>query len=275
MLNFVVDREKCTKCGDCVKDCPVAIIKLNSEYPHITEDEQGKCVTCQHCLTICEPGAISILGLDPADSTPLHGNLPSGEQMECLIKGRRSIRHYKEEPVDSELISHLLTVVASGPISMNNQLLFTVVEDQNTMEKVRRDTMEGIRQALVTGNLPSGSEFFDSVLEQWDKGRDIVFRHAPHLLIVSSPSESPSPEADAVIALSYFELLAQSVGLGTLWSNLGDWAIATIIPDIKRRLNIPESDVIGYMMLFGKPAVKYHRTVQRKKANINRVIWPD
>ncbi|MDH3348780.1 MAG: nitroreductase family protein [Desulfobulbaceae bacterium] len=275
MLNFVIDREKCTKCGDCIKDCPVEIIKLSAEYPFINDNDEDNCIKCQHCFTICEPGAISILGLKPDDSIPLKDHLPNGEQMECLIKGRRSVRHYKDEPVDSAVITHLLKIVASGPVNMNKQLLFTVVEDQETMQKVRHDTMKGIKEALVTSNLPSGSEFFSSILDKWDDGKDIVFRHAPHLLIVSSPTDGPSPEADAIIALSYFELLAQSYGIGTQWSNLADWAIATILPDLKSRLNIPESYTTGYMMLFGKPAVKYHRTVQRSDANISRVVWND
>lgn len=275
MLKFYVDQEKCTKCEDCIKDCPVEIIALSPEYPDIIEGKEDDCTRCQHCFTICEPGAISIFGLNPDESMPLKGNLPSGKQMECLIKGRRSIRHYEKEPVASNTISHLLTVVANGPTSMNDQLLFTVVEDQDTMKKFRDDVMEGIKTALVTSNLPTGSEFFDSVLDAWDNGQDLVFRHAPHILIVSSPDYVPSPEPDAIIALSYFELLAQSIGLGTTWSNLAEWAVASIIPDMKRKLNIPDSHIIGYMMLFGKPAVTYHRTVQRNNLNINRVVWFD
>jgi nitroreductase/NAD-dependent dihydropyrimidine dehydrogenase PreA subunit len=275
MPEFYVDQEKCTKCGDCIYDCPVDIIAFSPEYPDIVEGKKDKCIRCQHCFTICEPGAISIFGLNPADSIPLNGNLPNGNQMECLIKGRRSIRHYEKEPVDSKTISKLLSIVANAPASMNDQLMFTVVEDQETMRKFRDEVMEGIRTALVTSNLPTGSEFFDTILEAWDNGKDIVFCNAPHILIASTPYNVPCPEADAVIALSYFELLAQSVGLGTTWDNLAEWAVASIIPDMKRKLNIPESHVIGYMMLFGKPAVTYHRTVQRKNININRVVWSD
>lgn len=275
MLKFYVDQEKCTKCGDCIKACPVEIIALSPEYPDIIAGKEEGCIRCQHCFTICEPGAISIFGLDPDESIPLKDNFPSGKQMECLIKGRRSIRHYEKEPVDSNTISHLLTVVANGPTNMNEQLLFTVVEDQETMKKFRDDVMEGIKTALVTSNLPTGSEFFDSILEAWDNGQDLVFFHAPHILIASSPDYVHSPEPDAIIALSYFELLAQSSGLGTTWSNLAEWAVASIIPDMKRKLNIPDSHIIGYMMLFGKPAVTYHRTVQRNNVNINRVVWSD
>ena len=39
------------------------------------------------------------------------------------------------------------------------------------------------------------------------------------------------------------------------------------------KLGIPEDHHIGYMMVFGKPAIKYHRTVQRGDAQVNRVTW--
>jgi ferredoxin len=85
MLNFLVDQEKCTKCGDCIKDCPVEIIAFSPEYPDIIEGKEDECISCQHCFTICEPGAISIFGLNPDESMPLKGNLPNGKQMECLL----------------------------------------------------------------------------------------------------------------------------------------------------------------------------------------------
>lgn len=62
------------------------------------------------------------------------------------------------------------------------------------------------------------------VLDALETGRDNLFRGAPHLLIASSPKTAPSPEADCFIALTYFELLAASMGLGTVWSGLAKWA---------------------------------------------------
>ena len=37
------------------------------------------------------------------------------------------------------------------------------------------------------------------------------------------------------------------------------------------RLEIPSDHIKGYAMLFGTPAVTYHRTVQRDSAAINRI----
>lgn len=274
MLDFKVDQEKCIQCGECERDCPYDIIELSGDYPVIIADKEGQCIRCQHCLAVCSTGAISILGKDPEHSISLKDNMPSAEQMEVLIKARRSVRFYKKKPVEPEIIAHLLDVVAHCPTGVNNrQLLFTVIEDQGTMEKLRHETMEGIRKAVQDKSLPKRLEFFEGILNAWDSGKDIIFRGAPHLLVVSSPKDGPSPEADTVIALSYFELMASSMGLGTVWDGLAKWALTAILPQMTKRLGIPETHHIGYMMAFGQPAIKYHRTVQRGDAQVNRVIW--
>ena len=169
-------------------------------------------------------------------------------------------------------ITELIEVVANGPTGRNNrQLLFTVIEDQNIMAALRKDTIEGIRQVAEQDGLPEELEFFSAIVGAADMGQDILFRGAPHLLIVSSPADGPSPEPDCLIALTYFELLAAASGLGTVWNGLCKMALTQIVPDCLARLNIPENHTLGYMMSFGKPAVKYSRTVQRGGARIN--MW--
>jgi len=273
MINFVVDREKCTKCCECVEDCAYDVIEMSKGYPAVVEDKERECIQCFHCFIVCPTAALSIFGKDPSDSEPLRKEeFPNSEQMESLIKGRRTVRRYKKEPVDPKIIANMLEVLSYSPTSRNNQqLMFTIIDNPETMQKIRHKTMEGIRECLVTDNLPPGLEFYDRLLEAWDKGRDLIFRGAPHMLIVSTPADGPTPMQDTVIALSYFELLAQSMGLGTVWNGLAYNAINAIVPEMKKHLGIPDSHAIGFTMSFGKPAVKYYRTVQKRKAAINKV----
>ena len=91
--------------------------------------------------------------------------------------------------------------------------------------------------------------------------------------MVSAPPTITTPDADALIAMSYFDLLAGSMGIGTLWNAMIRWAFSIVEPDIDmyRWLGIPENHFKGYALLFGYPAVKYHRTVQRDEVWINKV----
>ena len=75
-----------------------------------------------------------------------------------------------------------------------------------------------------------------------------------------------------MIALSYFELFAQTLGVGTVWDGLAKWAINDLLPEFRTRLGIPDDHVIGYAMAFGKPAVQYARTVQYGPPQVHRVV---
>jgi hypothetical protein len=49
------------------------------------------------------------------------------------------------------------------------------------------------------------------------------------------------------------------------------WALTEFFPDLAGRLGVPKAHTIGYCMAFGRPAVRYHRTVQRGPAKLNLV----
>ena len=272
-LQFSVDEGLCIGCGECASDCPYGVIEMQGDFPRVAAGREGMCIRCQHCLAVCEPGALGIHGLHPENSLPLAGHLPAADQLATLMRGRRSVRRYTGAPVAADQIQFLLDTVACAPTGVNNrQVLFTVIDDCEVMETLRRTTYDSLDIVIREGRLPAGMEFFRAMVEDALKnGRDNIFRGAPHLLIVSAPKQSPSPEADCHIALSYFELLAASMGLGTLWSGLAKWALTMIVPELLQRLGVSENHQVGYMMVFGHPAVTYHRTVQRASDHVNRV----
>ena len=50
---ILVDKEKCVRCGACVKDCIVEIMKPDANgVPFVAEDEAQYCTNCQHCLAV-------------------------------------------------------------------------------------------------------------------------------------------------------------------------------------------------------------------------------
>jgi nitroreductase len=114
-------------------------------------------------------------------------------------------------------------------------------------------------------------EFFFDISTAYRKdGKDMLFCGAPHLLIVSPGEKTTCVYEDVALSLAYFELLAQSAGLGTTWCGLLK-SVADIIPEVRNLLALAP-DAHFYAMMFGKPAVKYARTVQRDStARIRRI----
>jgi nitroreductase/NAD-dependent dihydropyrimidine dehydrogenase PreA subunit len=272
-LQFGVDEELCISCGECAKDCPFQLIEMKNDVPTLAKENEANCVQCQHCLAVCSTGALTILGKNPADSIPLTGSEVPAQQLAILMKGRRSVRRYKQEPVSPAEIAFLLDTVGYAPTGVNNrQVLLTVVDDPAIMDSLRRKTYAALKKICDNGGFPDGMDYLKGyVLDALETGRDNLFRGAPHLLIASAPTTAPTPEADCFIALSYFELLAASMGLGTVWSGLAKWTLTAITPEILAGLGVPASHQVGYMMVFGRPDVVYRRTVQRDSAPINRV----
>ncbi|MGL1864204.1 MAG: nitroreductase family protein [Pseudodesulfovibrio sp.] len=272
MLEFSIDEETCIKCGECAEDCPASVIELGDGFPAIDPEKEENCIQCQHCLTVCPTASLSILGLSPEDSIPLKGNYPDPEKVETLMLGRRSTRRYKEEPVDPALVERMMDVVQNAPTGVNRRSTrLTLVEDKAAMDALRTATYEEIRKVVEAEALPPGLEFFGGMLKAWDKGKDIIYRGAPQFLVASAPTDNPSGPADTLIALSYFEILANSYGVGTVWDGYAKWALTVVAPKAAEILNIPEDHTIGYMMAFGMPAVKYYRTVQRPGGVVDRI----
>lgn len=268
-LNFTVDHSKCVRCDACVADCPVNIIcradSINDGLPEILPQHEQQCIECQHCLAVCPTGAVSVFGLLPQNSIGLTAEkLPSASQMHTLLRARRSVRQYKPQNVSASVIDDLLATVANCPTGCNDRSLrFLVVSDSNIMEKLRLLVIEALERqiqckAAMPAFLPAG------VAAYRQRGVDELFRGAPHLLLVSAAESASSPKEDVDLALAYFELLAQSAGLGTTWCGYLKFAVDAA-PELRTPLGLgPQTHF--YAMLFGYPNVCYARTVQRDAA---------
>lgn len=270
MLCFTIDAARCIQCGECAADCPVSIIDLDQGLPRILEHKETHCLHCQHCLAVCPTAALSILGIDPDTLPGLTPLVP--DAVDNLLRGRRSVRRYRPGAVAQDVMQRLLDVAAHAPTGKNvRQLRLSVVDDPVVMQTIREQTMAGIRQAVLNNSLPVGLEFYAKFAALYAEGQDIIYRGAPHMLIASAPGTCATPGADPYIALSYFEIMAQALGLGTLWCGFAAWAITTVVPGLRGMLGIPREHESLYVMLFGYPAVRYARVVKRSTACVHSV----
>ena len=261
-LTFRVDAEKCIQCDACVMDCPSGILHREGTVPEAAE---GSCLECQHCLAVCPSGAISVFGLKPENSLPLlEGALPSYQQMKTLVRGRRSVRQFLDEDVPPTRIDELLADLAHAPTGCNDRdLTFSLVPDREAMGILREKLLQAIEAKQASGTV-FDAFIAGAVAAYRNDGRDMLFRGAPHLLIVSPGEKATCGHEDAALALAYFELLAHSADLGTTWCGVIKF-VADLIPETRPMLGLAPNTYF-YAMMFGKPAVSYARTVQRDAA---------
>jgi nitroreductase/NAD-dependent dihydropyrimidine dehydrogenase PreA subunit len=270
----LIDRERCISCGECVADCPASVFTMEE---HPVASGVDRCIGCQHCLAVCPTAAVSFDGVDPDACSPLGGNLPDPGLLAILVKGRRSVRRYRDEDVDPKVIAELVDLASHAPTGVNaRQVLFTVVPDRKVTEAIRAEIYDRLNRLVDTESTDYMMRFMARAVKMREKsGYDTILRHAPHLLVASAPSQIPTPEQDCLIALTTFDLVAQSMGIGTVWNGLLYWVMTALMPDFKSKFAIPQDHVVGFAMAFGHPAVQYQRTIERGPARLNLVAaWP-
>ena len=270
-LNFRIDPGKCVRCDACVRDCPWGIISREGDLPAIPEPPEGGCLACQHCLAVCPTGAVSIFGLKPEDSLSLtDGSVPTRQQMRALVRGRRSVRQFRDEDVPSAVIDELLADLAHAPTGCNDRdLTFAVVPGRAGMRALRERVTAALEARQKAGD-PVLEFLVDAAAAYRRDGTDEFFRGAPHLLVVSPGEKATCGQEDAVLALAYFELLAHSAGLGATWCGMLKFAVDAA-PELRKPLGLAAGGYF-YAMMFGRPDVRYARTVQRDTvARIRRI----
>ena len=260
-----VDNNKCVHCGLCIKDCLRSAIGFDdNKIPHFVNSGETKCIGCQHCMAICPVGALSINGKNPADSANItYGN---SNEMLNLIKSRRSVRSYKNESIPSDKLEKITEMLAYPPTGGNVDCLhFSIVGTKEKMDEIRKVSYEKLT------NDPDENPMIHMSKKAYQTGADPIYRGAPSMIVASVNKSKSIPgceNADPIIALSYFELYAWTLGLGTLWCDMAVIA-ANRYPEIKSMLKIPEDYTIGFIILIGTPNVKYSRAVQKDTNNVS------
>jgi hypothetical protein len=159
----------------------------------------------------------------------------------------------------------LLAALGNVPTGVNRrELTFTVIDDKTAMQSFRETMIAKLTAAAEAGRIGEHSYLRAAVTSYQHDRKDIILRGAPHLLLVSAPPDAPCPHEDVALTLAYFELLAQSAGLGTVWCGLLKMTLETM-PELKPLLGLPATHVY-YAMLFGPAAIHFARTVQRDDA---------
>ena len=94
------------------------------------------------------------------------------------------------------------------------------------------------------------------------------------MIVVSTPISAPCANIDPIIALSYFELYAHSLNIGTLWCGFATICF-TLFPDLCEYIKVPDGYKVSYVMLFGDKDVNYQRTTLPEDFEIESIKIPE
>lgn len=123
------------------------------------------------------------------------------------IFDRRSIRHFKPEPLTDEQIATLAKVALASPSAMNHQpWLFHFIRNQQVITSLSEATLQVFRDRSD-----------QATLERMASRHPSIFYGAPLLVIISLPRDENShySKIDAGIAVENLAIAAQSLGLAS------------------------------------------------------------
>jgi nitroreductase/NAD-dependent dihydropyrimidine dehydrogenase PreA subunit len=271
MSLITIDQTKCRKDGLCAKECPMAIIRQwNKEsLPEFIPGGEMICIQCGHCVAVCPHGALSHSGIPLEQCPPVRkGLLINEEQAVQFLRSRRSVRFFENRPLERETIQKLIEIARYAPTASNSQMVeWQVMTDEKKIHEVAEAAVEWMRAILQKDPQPAYAPYMPMIVAVWDAGIDVVLRKAPALIIASAPKEDANGLVDVTLALSYLELAAVPMGLGTCWAGLIQGVLLSS-PNLKKKVGIPENHPHHYPMMLGYAKPKYFRLPERRAPKI-------
>jgi ferredoxin len=226
---LILDQTKCKKDKFCVEECPFNLIEMDKKngYPKVIPNSEKICNSCGHCVAVCPHDALSHIYVPIEESPLIHKNLVINRaQTVQFLRSRRSIRQFKNTPVEKEKIEQLIEIARYAPTARNAQLLeWLVYTDKNEMRTLSGLAVDWIRDDIQKHNGVPSAPYYPLIVEAWDAGKDMILRDAPALVIVSAPKESVYGMVDLTLALSYLELSAPLFA----WAHAGQDCLRTLL----------------------------------------------
>jgi nitroreductase/NAD-dependent dihydropyrimidine dehydrogenase PreA subunit len=253
---ITIDTEKCAGCGSCASVCTNHIISIKEGKARV----RNNCLKCGHCYAICPQKAIS-LGDDETEEVSGQPAFVDAAALRRHLKLRRSIRRYKNIPVEKEKIEKILDAGRITPTASNAQnVRYIVIQDEiNSIEDAVLKQYNALKKpALFLQRfikLP-----YD--VRRFVFKRGFLFHNAPCVILIISKSD-----INACLAAMSMELMAESLGLGTLY--VGLFTIpAKWNRKLRKRLSIAKKEKIAVCLALGYSSVQFLRSAPRKKAEI-------
>ena len=265
MMYLQINETKCQRDGLCAAECPAGLITMQNGRPTPVEYIEQACFHCGHCVAVCPHDALSLQTMPLAESPVLRDDWKlTPEQGEHFLKGRRSIRVYQKKDVNRDLLAKTIDIARYAPTGHNTQSVqWRVMYDRQRVQEVASATIDWMRSMIQQQSPMAGAFGMVGIVNAWERQNDLICRNAPHLVIAHAPKEDRIASSSATIALTYLELAALPLGLGTCWAGFAQIA-SSMSPGVAQTFRLPENHVSHGVMMIGYPQMNYHRIPMRK-----------
>jgi len=266
---LTVDESRCKRDWICVAECPTNIIRLKdgNGYPQTVPGAEGSCLACGHCVAVCPQGALSNARVPLEVCPPVTKELSVDHQRAVqFLRSRRSVRVFEEKEPDREQIRRLIEIARYAPTGSNSQTVeWLVFTDKARVRSLAEAAVQWMRGMQQEGS--AAPPYVPLVVGAWNAGYDAVLRNAPALVVATAPEGTGNGMVDLTLALSYLELAAPTLGLGTCWAGLLRRAMRND-SSLREKVGVPPEHPNYYPMMVGYNKFSYHRLPERKPPKI-------
>lgn len=170
-----------------------------------------------------------------------------------MIKERRSVRQFKDQKVDRELMKEIVDIARWAPSWANFQVArYTLVDDKSIIQKLGTDGVKGFSYNVKTLENAQGVAVLSFVKGKSGKlDKDEYATNKANVWEVF----------DAGIACQTFCLAAHAKGVGTcIFGVIDDKAISSIV-------GLPEDETVATLIVYGYEKGDHAAATQRKQVD--------
>lgn len=287
-----VDPETCKGDGICADICPENVLEMVDGRAASVEGRLEACIKCGQCVAVCPTESLHMPEL-PAENFQELSEDPFGyREFLDFLRLRRSVRVFRNQPVERELTGKILEAAATAPMGFPPHSTEVLVID-------RREELDYLLKGLVKEytfmlkgfsnplsrcmiRLSAGAERYqvlkDYILdlaryanEAYHRdGSDRYMYNAPMLMLFHGNRRVISYEENAHLVCHHAMLAALSLGLGT--------TIIGLIPPIvdrskvlRKRYSIPGENKVITSLILGHPKYRYKKSIRRDLAGVRTI----
>lgn len=269
---LAIAQDKCKQDGLCAAECAVGIIRFKGpgHYPELVQGGEAFCLRCGHCVAACPHGAMDHADVPLSQCPEIDPTLAvSPAQGEQFLRSRRSVRRFKDKPLDKKVLKRLIETARYAPTAGNAQVLaWRVINDSGRVKEIAGEVI-GWMRGQIEDPKTTIMPYMPLLVKGWEKGADTILRSAPCLVVAMAPSDARHAMVDLTLSLSYLDLAAPLYGLGTCWAGLLQGALMSK-PELRQLVGIPADYPYHYPMMIGYAKPRYYRLPERKAP---RITW--
>ena len=270
MLELItVDQSICIRCGRCATVCPRGLIHLDGQWPQ--SQAEDLCIGCGQCVAVCPVAALD------NRLAPLAGQIaaqPSGLTAEAayqFLRSRRSIRCFKQTPVERAKLLQLLELARLAPSGGNSQGIgYQVIENRALLGQLTEETVRWMEQQVDQG-VAAAKVYAQYAAMYRSMGRDSILRNAPCLVLATAADSFARARENSHFTLAYAELFAPTLGLGSCWAGLMEAAAYGGCVPLLKLLDIPAGRQLCGAIMVGYPEFQFPRWPDRKPLDVRFV----